>query len=197
MTTGAVYITIILLIVSATACWSIIFMRRLRWWLRAGLISLTFLAVSTTYIGLKTMYGYPYDSYPPTGKHLFLSYWAEESTKQDDGYIAIWMIPGYSTSNDLTLLERISWVINDRQPRVFVVEYSKEMHEELDKVRAKNEGKPTMIEIGEKGDTEREEKKKPGEGTLQKFQSETKLEQEFKGRFYVLPLEIKPRKEAY
>jgi hypothetical protein len=53
-----------------------------------------------------------------------------------------------------------------------------------------------MIEIGEKGETERE-KKKPGEGTLQKFQSETKLEQEFKGRFYVLPLEIKPRKEAY
>ena len=64
------------------------------------------------------------------------------------------------------MVDTVSDIINGRQPRVFVIQYTRQMHEEIDTLEKMRNGKPmpiTWIREGEMSEQEKSKKEKQGQ----------------------------------
>ena len=125
-------------------------------------ISTTAMVVITvimTYFSLTMLHGWPYKSDFPTGKYQLISYYPDETNKS----LTMWLIKNEKELNWFTSL-----LTNTEKPRSIEVEYSKEMHEQLQQIMSMSNGMPTPVKLQEvKGKKEQENWNTDDQETLQ------------------------------
>ena len=70
MIQGHIFLVLLLMIIGATVLWTFISSSGSKWSIKAIMTLLVVLAILSSWVGLKTMYGYPYESYPNHGKYF-------------------------------------------------------------------------------------------------------------------------------
>ena len=76
------------------------------------------------------------------------SYVEEPEIKDpDSGAIYLWLIDNNPTIKDKSWFDIISNVINGRQPRVYVIQYTRQMHEEIAELEKQRQGQPMPITL--------------------------------------------------
>jgi len=142
MIAGHLIILIGLAILGSFLCMAIVGSKRFKTLIKVVATTLTVITIITMYQGLNMIYGWsiPQDKLPD-GKGIMLSYYADERNDK----IYVWLIsPEYEY--DYVFPEIID-LINHRQPRGIYVQYNKELHDQLEKLRQMSEGQPIKIEI--------------------------------------------------
>ena len=156
MIQGHVFLVLLLMMIGATVLWIFIASANTRWFLKATLTTLMLFSILSAWVGLKTMYGYPYHAWPDNEKYIMVgSYVEEPEIKQpDSGAIYLWLIDNNRNVTGKSWIDIISGVINGRQPRVYVIQYTRDMHEEIDKLEKMRQGKPMPISLIKKEEAE-------------------------------------------
>ena len=142
MISGLLIIIIGLAILGSFLCMAIINRRTFKISFKLISTSLVVITIILMYQGLHMIYGWsaPQEKLPE-GKAVMVSYYADERNDK----IYVWLIsPEYEY--DYVLPEIIE-LINHRQPRGIYVQYNKELHDQLEKLRQMSGGQPIKIEI--------------------------------------------------
>lgn len=149
MIQGHVFLVLLLMLIGATVLWVFISSANTRWIFKAGLTTLMLFAILSAWIGLRSIYGYPYDEWPNKEKYILVGSYVEEPEikEPDSGAIYLWLIDNNREIKQESWIDVISSAINGRQPRVFVIQYTRQMHEELSKLEKQRQGKPIPIEL--------------------------------------------------
>ncbi len=149
MIQGHVFLVLLLMLIGATVLWTFISSSNTKWVLKASLTTLMLFSILSAWIGLKTMYGYPYNAWPNNENYIMVGSYVEEPEikKPDSGAIYLWLIDVDKGIKKKSWIDTISGVINGRQPRVYVIQYTRQMHEELDKLEKERQGQPIPIKL--------------------------------------------------
>tara|TARA_Y100000588_G_scaffold336197_1_gene376866 strand:+ start:3384 stop:3950 length:567 start_codon:yes stop_codon:yes gene_type:complete len=159
MIQGHIFLVLLLMIIGATVLWTFISSSGSKWSIKAVMTLLVILAILSSWVGLKTMYGYPYDSYPNHGKYFLIGQHVKEPNIKtgDPGAIYVWLIIREANEENLTWVDKLSDLFNGRQPRVYAIQYNRQMHEELQKIDEERRGQPFPITIASEEAKERGE----------------------------------------
>ena len=142
MISGHLIVLLGLAILGSFICMAIITRRTFKTSFKLLSTTLVVITVIMMYQGLHMIYGWsaPQDKLP-NGKAVMISYYADERNDT----IHVWLIsPKYEY--DYVLPEIIE-LINHRQPRGIHIQYNKELHDQLEKLRQMSGGQPINIEI--------------------------------------------------
>ena len=159
MIQGHIFLVLLLMIIGATVLWTFISSSGSKWSIKAVMTLLVILAILSSWVGLKTMYGYPYDSYPNHGKYFLIGQHVKEPNIKTGhpGAIYVWLIIREANEENLTCIDKLSDLFNGRQPRVYAIQYNRQMHEELQKIDEERRGQPFPITIAPEEAKERGE----------------------------------------
>ena len=159
MIQGHIFLVLLLMIIGATVLWTFISTSGSRWGMKAIMTLLVVLAILSSWVGLKTMYGYPYDSYPNHEKYFLIGQHVKEPNIKsgDPGAIYLWLIIREANVEKLTWVDKLSDLFNGRQPRVYTIQYNRQMHEELQRIDEQRKGQPFPITLAPKEEGERGE----------------------------------------
>ena len=168
MIQGHVFLVLLLMMIGATVLWTFISSSNTRWFFKATVTTLLLFSILSAWIGLKTMYGYPYHAWPDNKHYIMIGSFVKEPEikKPDTGAIYLWLIDNNKDHSEKSLVDTVSDIINGRQPRVFVIQYTRQMHEEIDTLEKMRNGKPmpiTLIREGEMSEQEKSKKEKQGQ----------------------------------
>jgi len=149
MIQGHIFLVLLLMIIGATVLWTFITSADTKWNIKAIMTLLVVLAILSSWIGLKTMYGYPYDSYPNHGKYYLIGSHVKEPNIREGtpGVIYVWLIIRETDNAELTWIDKLSDLFNGRQPRVYAIQYNRQMHEQLQKIEKARQGRPFPINM--------------------------------------------------
>ena len=156
MIQGHIFLVLLLMIIGATVLWTFISSSGSKWSIKAIMTLLVVLAILSSWVGLKTMYGYPYESYPNHGKYFLIGSHIKEPNIREGtkGAIYVWLIVREAEKDNLTWIDKLGDLFNGRQPRVYAIQYNRQMHEELQKVEEARKGKPYPISFATEEVTE-------------------------------------------
>ena len=100
------------------------------------------------------MYGYPYHAWPDNKHYIMIGSFIQEPEikKPDTGAIYLWLIDNNKDHSEKSWVDKVSDIINGRQPRVFVIQYTRQMHEEIDSLEKMRNGQPMPITLIRKED---------------------------------------------
>jgi len=159
MIQGHVFLVLLLLLIGATVLWTFISTANTRWYVKASLTTLMLFAILSAWVGLQSIYGYPYKSWPNNENYILVgSHVQEPKIKQpDSGAIYLWLIDSGQSTVKRSWIDVIAGTINGRQPRGYVIQYDRQLHEQLAKMEKMREGEPMPIRLIKKakiGDSE-------------------------------------------
>ena len=140
MIAGHILVFLGLSILASMLCLTLLYRNHLR---KTVQIFATLMVVCTTllmYHGLKSIYGWPHPTELPDGKKILISFIANE----EKGHIYLWLI---SRSNSDDTIEELKGLIDTRQPRSISIQYDKELHKQLEKLKEMSGGNPIAIDI--------------------------------------------------
>ncbi len=159
MIQGHVFLVLLLMIIGATVLWIFISATNTKWQVKALLTSLMIFSILSAWVGLKTLYGYPYHAWPDNEKYIMVGSYVEEPEIKDpnSGAIYLWLIDNNKGMTNKNWIDVVSEVINGRQPRVFVIQYNRQMHEEIAKLEKMRKGNPMPITLKKEGDGQPQE----------------------------------------
>ena len=149
MIQGHVFLVLLLMMIGATVLWIFIASANTKWYLKAILTTLVLFSILSAWIGLKTMYGYPYHAWPDNEKYIMVGSYIEEPEIKEpgSGAIYLWLIDNNKDIKGKSWIDIVAHAINGRQPRVYVIQYNREMHEQIAKLEKMREGKPMPITL--------------------------------------------------
>ena len=149
MIQGHVFLVLLLMLIGATVLWAFISSSNTKWIFKAGLTTLMLFSILSAWVGLETIYGYPYKSWPNNEKYIMVGSYVEEPEIKDpdSGAIYLWLIDNNPTIKDKSWFDIISNVINGRQPRVYVIQYTRQMHEEIAELEKQRQGQPMPVTL--------------------------------------------------
>ena len=149
MIQGHVFLVLLLMMIGATVLWIFIASTNAKWFLKATLTTLMLFSILSAWVGLQSIYGYPYNTWPDNEKYIMVGAYIEEPEikKPDTGAIYLWLINNNEDVTGKSWIDVISGVINGRQPRVYVIQYNREMHEQIAKLEEARQGKPLPIKL--------------------------------------------------
>ena len=142
MISGHILILIGLAILGSFICLALVNKKTLKTTTKIVSTVIVIATVILMYQGLHMIYGWsvPKDKLPQ-GKAIMVSFYPDEENNK----IYIWLIsPKYEY--DL-IFPQIIEIINHRQPRGIVIQYSEETHDQLEKLKQMSGGNPIKIEI--------------------------------------------------
>ena len=144
-----VFLVLLLMMIGATVLWIFISTANTRWIFKAILTTLMLFSILSAWVGLKTMYGYPYHAWPNNEKYIMVGSYVEEPEikSPDSGAIYLWLIDNNPKNANKSWIDVMSTIINGRQPRVYVIQYNRQMHEQLNKLEQMRDGKPIPIQF--------------------------------------------------
>ena len=156
MIQGHVFLVLLLMLIGATVLWTFISSSNTKWYLKAVLTTLVLFSILSAWVGLKTMYGYPYHTWPDNEKYIMVGSYVEEPEIKEpgSGAIYLWLIDNNSDVEGKSWVDIVAHAINGRQPRVFVIQYNREMHEEIAKLEKMRNGNPMPIKLIKEGEAE-------------------------------------------
>ena len=136
MIQGHVFLVLLLMLIGATVLWTFISSSNTKWYLKAVLTTLVLFSILSAWVGLKTMYGYPYHAWPDNEKYIMVGSYVEEPEIKEpgSGAIYLWLIDNNSDVEGKSWVDIVAHAINGRQPRVYVIQYNREMHEQIAKL---------------------------------------------------------------
>ena len=148
MIQGHIFLVILLMLIGATVLWTFITSSNTKWIIKASLTTLMLFAILSAWIGLRSIYGYPYDHWPNNEKYIMVGSYVEEPEikEPDSGAIYLWLIENNPQAKK-SWVDTIAHVINGRQPRVYVIQYNRQMHEEVAKLEEMRKGNPMPITL--------------------------------------------------
>lgn len=149
MIQGHVFLVLLLMLIGATVLWTFISSSTTKWYLKAVLTTLVLFSILSAWIGLKTMYGYPYHSWPNNEKYIMIGSFVQEPEIKEpgSGAIYLWLIDNNKHIKGKSWVDIVAHAINGRQPRVYVIQYNREMHEEIAKLEEMRKGNPMPITL--------------------------------------------------
>ncbi len=159
MIQGHVFLVLLLMMIGATVLWIFIASANTKWFLKATLTTLMLFSILSAWVGLKTMYGYPYHAWPDDEKYIMVGSYIEEPEikEPDSGAIYLWLIDNNKQITGKSWIDIISGVINGRQPRVYVIQYNRQMHEQIAKLEEMRNGNPMPIKLLKEGEAEEQQ----------------------------------------
>jgi hypothetical protein len=149
MIQGHVFLVLLLMMIGATVLWIFIASTGTKWYLKALLTTIILFSILSAWIGLKTMYGYPYHQWPDNEKYIMIGSHVEEPEikKPGSGAIYLWLIDNNKGVEGKSWVDIVAHAINGRQPRVYVIQYNREMHEQVAKMEEMRKGQPMPITL--------------------------------------------------
>ena len=149
MIQGHVFLVLLLIMIGATVLWIFISSTETKWYLKATLTTLVLFSILSAWIGLKTMYGYPYHQWPNNEKYIMVGSFVEEPEIKNpgSGAIYLWLIDNNKDVKGKSWVDIVAHAINGRQPRVYVIQYNRQMHEEVAKLEEMRKGNPMPITL--------------------------------------------------
>ena len=149
MIQGHVFLVLLLMLIGATVLWIFISSSTTKWYLKATLTTLVLFSILSAWIGLKTMYGYPYHDWPNNEKYIMIGSFVEEPEIKEpgSGAIYLWLIDNNKDVKGKSWVDIVAHAINGRQPRVYVIQYNREMHEQVAKMEEMRKGQPMPINL--------------------------------------------------
>ena len=149
MIQGHVFLVLLLIMIGATVLWTFISASNTKWYLKATLTTLVLFSILSAWVGLKTMYGYPYHTWPDNEKYIMVGSYVEEPEikEPNSGAIYLWLIDNNKEVKGKSWVDIVAHAINGRQPRVFVIQYNRQMHEEVAKLEEMRKGNPMPITL--------------------------------------------------
>jgi len=149
MIQGHVFLVLLLMLIGATVLWIFISSSTTKWYLKATLTTLVLFSILSAWIGLKTMYGYPYHDWPNNEKYIMIGSFVEEPEIKEpgSGAIYLWLIDNNKDVKGKSWVDIVAYTINGRQPRVYVIQYNREMHEQVAKMEEMRKGQPMPINL--------------------------------------------------
>ena len=181
---GHIFLVFVLLAIGATVLWIFISQTNTKWLAKAIVTSMLLLAIASAWLGLRAIYGFPYDNHPNNENYYLVgSYIVEPDPKRaDKGNIYLWLIPKKEANKKMDWLDRLGLAVNTDQPRAWVIPYTRAMHKQLRGLDKQRNGGAIAVKIGKK--------KKKG----QAHQGDG-IEDRQKFVPYILPESFKPSKE--
>ena len=140
---GHIFLVFVLLLLGALTLWIFITSSKTRWFVKAIVTIALLLSISSAWIGLRAIYGFPYNSYPNNESYFLVgSYIVEPNPKTGHkGNIFLWLIPKKQANQKMDWLDKLGLVVNTTVPRAWIIPYNREMHKQLkglDKARQGN-----------------------------------------------------------
>ena len=181
---GHIFLVFVLLAIGATVLWIFISQTNTKWLAKAIVTLMLLLAIASAWLGLRAIYGFPYDNHPNNENYYLVgSYIVEPNPKlADKGNIYLWLIPKKEANKKMDWLDRLGLAVNTDQPRAWVIPYTRAMHKQLRGLDKQRNGGAIAVKIGKK--------KKKG----QAHQGDG-IEDRQKFVPYILPESFKPSKE--
>jgi len=142
MISGHILILIGLAILGSFICLALVNKKTLKTTTKIVSTIMVIATIILMYQGLHMIYGWsaPKDKLPQ-GKAIMVSFYPDEENNK----IYIWLIsPNYEYD---FIFPQIIELINHRQPRGIVIQYSEETHNQLEKLKQMSGGNPINIEI--------------------------------------------------
>ena len=72
MIQGHVFLVLLLMLIGATVLWTFITTSNTKWVIKALLTTLMLFSILSAWVGLETIYGYPYKSWPNNEKYIMV-----------------------------------------------------------------------------------------------------------------------------
>ena len=159
MIQGHIFLVLLLMIIGATVLWIFISATNTNWKIKATLTTIMIFSILSAWIGLKTLYGYPYHAWPDNENYIMVGSHIEEPDikNPNSGAIYLWLIDNNKGNENKTWVDIVSEVINGRQPRVFVIQYNREMHEQIAKMEQMRKGNPMPITLMRESDAKEQQ----------------------------------------
>ena len=181
---GHIFLVFVLLLIGALTLWIFITVSNAKWLSKAIVTTGLLLALASAWIGLRAIYGFPYNAYPNNESYYLVGSYIEEPNPKlgDKGNIFLWLIPKKEEDKKMDWLDKLGLVVNTNVPRAWVIPYSREMHKQLKGLDGKRQGGTIAVKIGKK--------KKKGES-----HSGDNMEERQKFIPYILPEDFIPQKE--
>ena len=181
---GHIFLVFVLLAIGATVLWIFISQTNTKWLAKAIVTLMLLLAIASAWLGLRAIYGFPYDNHPNNENYYLVgSYIVEPNPKlADKGNIYLWLIPKKEANKKMDWLDRLGLAVNTDQPRAWVIPYTRAMHKQLRGLDKQRNGGAIAVKIGKK--------KKKGES-----HSGDSMEERQKFIPYILPEGFKPEKD--
>ena len=181
---GHIFLVFVLLLIGALTLWIFITQTNARWFTKAIITTGLLLALGSAWVGLRAIYGFPYNAHPNNESYYLVgSYIVEPNPKTAfKGNIFIWLIPKKEAGEKMDWIDRIGLAMNTDQPRAWVIPYTREMHKQLSGLNKSRQGGAIAVTIGKK--------KKKG-----KSHSGDNVEDRQKFVPYILPENFVPQKE--
>ena len=181
---GHIFLVFVLLLIGALTLWIFITTSNARWFAKAIVTTGLLLALASAWIGLRAIYGFPYNEHPNNESYYLVgSYIVEPNPKSGHkGNIFLWLIPKKEAGEKMDWLDKLGLVVNTEQPRAWVIPYTREMHRQLKGLDKQRQGGTIAVKIGKK--------KKKGQS-----HSGDNMEERQKFIPYILPEGFKPSKE--
>ena len=80
-----------------------------------------------------------------------------EIKEPGSGAIYLWLIDNNKDVKGKSWVDIVAHAINGRQPRVFVIQYNREMHEQIAKLEEMRNGNPMPIKLVKEEEAERQQ----------------------------------------
>ena len=181
---GHIFLVFVLLLIGALTLWIFITVSNAKWLSKAIVTTGLLLALASAWVGLRAIYGFPYNAYPNNESYYLVGSYIEEPNPKlgDKGNIFLWLIPKKEEDKKMDWLDKLGLAVNTNVPRSWVIPYSREMHKQLKGLDGKRQGGTIAVKIGKK--------KKKGES-----HSGDSMEERQKFIPYILPEGFKPEKD--
>ena len=72
MIQGHVFLVLLLMMIGATVLWIFIASTNAKWFLKATLTTLMLFSILSAWVGLQSIYGYPYHAWPNNEKYIMV-----------------------------------------------------------------------------------------------------------------------------
>ena len=149
---GHIFLVFVLLLLGALTLWIFITASRSRWFVKAIVTITLLLSISSAWIGLRAIYGFPYNAHPNNESYYLVgSYIIEPNPKTGNkGNIFLWLIPKKEEDKKMEWIDKLGLVVNTTVPRAWVIPYTRQMHKQLRGLDEQRKGGTIAVKIGKK-----------------------------------------------
>ena len=149
---GHIFLVFVLLLLGALTLWIFITSSKTRWFVKAIVTIALLLSISSAWIGLRAIYGFPYNSYPNNESYFLVgSYIVEPNPKTGHkGNIFLWLIPKKQANQKMDWLDKLGLVVNTTVPRAWIIPNNREMHKQLKGLDKARQGNAIAVKINKK-----------------------------------------------
>lgn len=146
---GHIFLVFVLLLIGALTLWIFITSSKTRWFVKAIVTIALLLSISSAWIGLRAIYGFPYNAHPNNESYFLVgSYIIEPNPKTaNKGNIFLWLIPKKEDDKKMDWIDRLGLMVNTTVPRAWVIPYDREIHKQLRGLDEARKGSAIAVKI--------------------------------------------------